>query len=456
MIQTKGNLLIVDDDIDILETARMFLKQQFTTVDICPDPAKLPKLISGSNYDVILLDMNFKRGKNDGEEGFYWLGRILEFDPDSTVIFITAYGEIDLAVRAIKMGATDFILKPWKNQKLLGTVLAGWKLRRSKYEVQKLKDTQKHLEKGDQALHSGMIGKSPAIKRVFELIEKVADTDANVIILGENGTGKDLVARAIHDYSNRKKKSFIKVDLGAVPETLFESELFGHVKGAFTDAKENRMGSFELAEGGTLFLDEIGNMSLSLQAKILTSLESRYIKKVGSNISQNIDIRLIAATNKPIYKMVKEETFRQDLLYRINTVEILLPPLRERREDIPDLMAHFMKIYVKKYNKPHGQVSNSVINSLQNYSWPGNIREFQHAVERAVILNESNKFSDARLFIQGQDEKLLTEMPETLDEMEKQFILRTLEKNKGNVTQTAQALGLTRTAMYRRLNKYGL
>jgi DNA-binding NtrC family response regulator len=431
MTQTKGSILIVDDDIDILETARMFLKQNFTYVEICPDPAKIPQLISRNSYDVVLLDMNFKKGKNDGEEGFYWLGRILDFDPDISVILITAYGEIDLAVRAIKMGAIDFILKPWKNQKLLGTVHAGWKLRRSNYEVQKLKNTQKHLEKEVRNTDTDIIGKSPSMGRVFDLVQKVADTDANVLLLGENGTGQALVARAIHNQSSRKKEPFIKADLGAVPETLFESELFGHVKGAFTDALENRMGSFELARGGTLFLDEIGNMALNLQAKLLTTLENRVIKKVGSDISQKIDIRLISATNKPIYNMVKEDKFRQDLLYRVNTVEITLPPLRERQEDIEMLVAHFLDIYTEKYKQERKPITPRLIQSLRKYAWPGNVRELQHV--------EST-----------------TEIPETLEEMERQFILKSLEKNDGNVTQTAKILGLTRTAMYRRLNKYGL
>ncbi len=456
MEKTAGTILIIDDDRDVLETARMFLKQQFERVIIDPDPTKLPAILEEESIDVILLDMNFKKGVNDGEEGFYWLSEILKIDDKAIVILITAYGEVDLAVKAIKMGATDFVLKPWKNQKLLGTILSALQLRKSKLEVGKLKDTQQKLNEGISKQFSDFVGESPLIQRVYELMEKVADTDANVLILGENGTGKELVARGLHNKSSRKDNPFISVDLGAISETLFESELFGHVKGAFTDAKENRVGSFELASGGTIFLDEIGNLSLPLQAKLLTVLQNRTVKRVGSNKDINIDIRLICATNMPLYDMVEEGKFRQDLLYRINTVEIQLPPLRDRVDDIPLLTEHFLNIYAKKYQKDGLQIGKEVMAKLKKYKWQGNVRELQHAVERAIILSEGKKITSSDFFLKPAASGKKAIEATTLEEMEKVFILQSLEENQGNVTKTAQVLGLTRTALYRRLNKYGI
>lgn len=448
---SKGNILIVDDDIDILETAKMFLKQYYTKIDITQDPATIPSKISRTPFDVILLDMNFRKGRNDGEEGFYWLSRILEYDPDAVVILITAYGEIDLAVKAIKEGATDFVLKPWKNQKLLATVMSGWKLKNSKKEVKRLKETNRQMQQ--QSFTTGIVGSSPEIQKVNELMEKVADTDANVLIQGENGTGKELVARGLHLHSRRSKQPFVKVDVGAITESLFESELFGHVKGAFTDAKEDRIGSFEMASGGTLFLDEIGNINPATQAKFLTVLENKTIRKVGSNRDIDIDVRVVAATNASIHQMIESGEFRQDLLYRLNTVEITVPPLRNRPSDVMELFNHFYGIYCKKYKKKPLEISENVVKGMMEYQWPGNVRELQHAVERAVILG------NAELTI----EHLLTKSvpvalnsPKTLDEMEESFIITSLEENKGNVSLTAKKLGLTRTAMYRRLRKYGL
>ena len=455
MTLSKGNILIIDDDIDVLETARMFLKQYYTRVDISPDPTKIPGIISKNHYDVILLDMNFRKGRNDGVEGFYWLDRILEYDPEAVVILITAYGEIDLAVKAIKKGATDFVLKPWKNQKLLGTVMSGWKLRMSKIEVKKLKDTARYISRGQNNGISGIIGKSTAMLKVFDLIKKVSATAANVLILGENGTGKELVARAVHEESDRKDNQFIKVDMGAMPETLIESELFGHVKGAYTDAKEARTGSFELASGGTIFLDEIGNISLNAQAKILTVLENRIIKKIGSNIPFELDVRIVAATNNLIYDMVNEGSFRQDLLYRLNTVEIFVPPLRDRKDDVPLLTDHYFTLFSIRYKKKGVTISSGVIEKLINYNWPGNVRELQHAVERAVILNDNNVITDSELFIQKQEQGSVLSS-KTIHDMEKNFILHSLKENGGNVTQTAKVIGLTRTALYRRLHKYGI
>ena len=452
-----ANILIVDDDRDVLETARMFLKQEFSNVQIEDAPGKIPSLLKLKAFDVILLDMNFRKGVNDGEEGFYWLDQIIKTDPDAVVILITAYGEVDLAVKAMKNGAVDFVLKPWKNQKLLATIMAAFQLRQSKKEVEKLKVTQEKLADVIDQPYQDFIGDSPAIQRVHEIISRVADTDASVLILGENGTGKELVARALHRQSSRKHKVFISVDLGAISETLFESELFGHVKGAFTDAKQDKPGRFEIASGGTIFLDEIGNLSPALQAKLLTVLQQKKIQRVGSNVEIPVDFRLIAATNMNLHEMVYERKFRQDLLYRINTVEIRVPSLRERIEDIPLLLDYFLQRYALKYKRNGVRVEKAVVNKLKKYSWPGNIRELQHAVERALILNDGKVIHSADVLISEMNPLPKKDSsPMTLDEMEKQFIQQTMMDHGGNVTDTARTLGMTRTALYRRMRKHGL
>jgi DNA-binding NtrC family response regulator len=452
-----SRLLIIDDDRDVLETARMFLKQEFAIVQIEEKPEAAIEALKTKDFDVILLDMNFKKGVNDGEEGFHWLEQILKTDPQAVVILITAYGEVDLAVKAMKTGATDFVLKPWKNQKLLGTILAALQLRQSKKEVEKLKGTRERLSDDIDHRFADFIGESPAIKRVHELIERVAGTEADVLILGENGTGKELVARAIHRQSARKDNVFISVDLGAITETLFESELFGHVKGSFTDAKQDKPGRFEIASGGTLFLDEIGNLSMALQSKLLTVLQSRKVQRVGSGKEIPVDFRLICATNMNVNEMVAEKKFRQDLLYRINTVEIRVPSLRERTEDIPLLMEYFLHRYGQKYKRPGMKVDKNVIVKLKKYNWPGNIRELQHAVERAVILSEEKNIQTPDLFISGS---VLPTEPEnqmrTLDDMEKQFIIQSLANHDGHVSNTAKTMGMTRTALYRRMKKHGI
>lgn len=453
----SASILIVDDDRDVLETARMFLKQEFTTVQIESDPSRIPTLMQVTSFDVILLDMNFKKGVNDGEEGFYWLDQILRADSEAVVILITAYGEVDLAVKAMKNGAVDFVLKPWKNQKLLATILAALKIRESKKEIEKLKVVQEKLSDTIDQPYADFIGDSPAIRHVHELIDRVAGTDANVLILGENGTGKELVARAIHRKSHRKNKVFISVDLGALSETLFESELFGHVKGAFTDARQEKPGRFELASGGTIFLDEIGNLSLNLQSKLLTVLQNRKVQRVGGHNEIAVDFRLIAATNMPLYEMVGERQFRQDLLYRINTVEIRVPSLRERSDDIPLLAEYFLERYAMKYKRQGMKIDRSVMTKIKKYAWPGNIRELQHAIERAVILNEGRILENADMLISSVLKPNKTgNKPQTLDEMEKVFIQQSLEDNQGNVTTTARILGMTRTALYRRMKKHGL
>jgi len=454
----QAKLLIVDDDRDILETAKMFLKQEFSLVHIEQDPERIPDRLKATDYDVILLDMNFKAGVNDGDEGFHWLGEILASDPNVVVILITAYGEVDIAVKAMKKGATDFVLKPWKNQKLLGTIMSALRLRQSKKEIEKLKDTHEQLTRDIDQPYFDFVGHSPAIQRVREMIDRVATTDADVLILGENGTGKELVARAIHRKSLRSKNVFITVDLGAITESLFESELFGHVKGAFTDAKQDKPGRFELASSGTIFLDEIGNLTLSLQSKLLTVLQNRKIQRVGSNKEIPVDFRLICATNLDLHQMVYEKKFRQDLLYRINTVEIRIPALRERVEDIAQLADHFLNMYSKKYKRPGMKLDKTVIQKMQKYFWPGNIRELQHAIERAVILSEEKTIRSPELLISGIPMKTKPDssVPKTLDEMEKNFILQSLDENEGNVSQTAIALGMTRTALYRRMKKHGI
>ncbi|MFY0593014.1 sigma-54-dependent transcriptional regulator [Roseivirga sp.] len=457
MAKTEAKILVVDDDVDILNTARMYLKQQFTLVQIENDPENIPLHFNRESFDLVLLDMNFRKGENDGSDGLKWLNVILNIDPNAIVILITAYGEFDLAVKAIKAGATDFITKPWKNEKLFGTITSALKLRQSKLEVDKLKTTQKTISSDIDQKFENFLGESEPMERVFSLLKKVGPTDANVLVLGENGTGKELAARALHRQSNRASEVFINVDLGAISETLFESELFGHKKGAFTDAKEDKPGRFEVASGGTLFLDEIGNLSLPLQAKLLSVLQQRKVSRVGSNKEVSIDIRLVCATNMPLYEMVKEGTFRQDLLYRINTVELRMPSLVERKEDMELLVKHFMAMYGKKYKKPNMRIDTATLNKLKRYNWPGNIRELQHAIERAIILSDDNKLTSNDFLLQtSNSNEANTEETLNLTEMEKRLILKALDQNNGNVTRAAKALGLDRLALYRRLQKYGL
>ncbi len=450
-----AKILIIDDDRDILETARMFLKQEFEDVQIRERPQEAIALLRDKEFDIILLDMNFRKGVNDGAEGFHWLSKILEIDPEAVVIPITAYGEVDLAVKAMKVGATDFVLKPWKNQKLFATILSALQLRSSKKEVARLKSAQETLSEDLNHGFADFVGTSPAIRKVHQVIERVASTDADVLILGENGTGKELVARAIHHKSSRHDKVFISVDLGALTETLFESELFGHVKGAFTDAKQDKPGRFEIASGGTLFLDEIGNLSLPLQAKLLTVLQTRKVQRVGSAREVPVDFRLICATNMPLKEMSVNKTFRQDLLYRINTVEIRVPPLRERTEDIPILAGFFLDRFSTRYKRPGMKIEKGVLSKLKGYAWPGNIRELQHAIERAVIMSEGNAIQPEVLIGNALSSDPATS-PQTLDDVEKQFLIRSLHEHQGHVSNMAKTLGMTRTALYRRMKKHGL
>ena len=458
MAKKTGNILIVDDNEDLLLAARLFLKQHFSMVHTEQNPEKIPSLMNNETYDVVLLDMNFTLDATSGVEGFMWLDKILQIDPSAVVILITAFGDVEMAVRAVKAGATDFVLKPWQNEKLLATISSALNLRHSRMEVDRLRSQQKQLSNDIDQRYHNMIGVSPAIQKVFSTIEKVASTEADILILGENGTGKELVARALHRRSPRSDEVFISVDMGAIAETLFESELFGHMKGAFTDARENRPGRFELASGGTLFLDEIGNLSLAMQAKLLSVLETRKVIRLGSNAPRDIDIRLICATNMPLYDMVARNEFRQDLLYRINTVEIQLPPLRERKEDIALLVDHFLGIFPKKYKKEIAGVSAPALKKLERYHWPGNIRELIHTLERAVILSESRMLQPADFLFPDTERE-----PEgvildnyNLDDVEKAVIRKALKKHAGNISRAARELGLTRTSLYRRMEKYGL
>jgi len=451
------NILIVDDDEFIRLSLKILLDPYYQKITCIPHPDQLTSLLKIQFIDVILLDMNFSAGETSCEEGLFWLNKIRELSPETNVILITAYSEINIAVSAIKLGATDFVVKPWENGKILATINAAGKLSKTQKDLHYLKDRQQTLNRVADPFNGDMIGQSHAMKKVFDTIEKVAPTDANILILGENGTGKELAARDIHHHSKRCGEVFVTVDLSSIPETLFESELFGHVKGAFTDAKDNRIGRFEAASGGTLFLDEIGNLSLFMQAKLLSVLQNRIITRVGSNVTTTIDVRLVCATNKPLRQMVQEQSFRQDLLYRINTVEIELPPLCDRTEDIPLLVKHFLPIYGRKYNKPSIQVPDPLLERLKHYPWPGNVRELQHALERATILCANNELSYSDFaFSTGEP----TELPENpdfdLEKLEKITILNCLKKCHGNISMAAPILGLTRGALYRRLEKYGL
>ncbi|HEX6225866.1 MAG TPA: sigma-54 dependent transcriptional regulator [Chryseolinea sp.] len=459
MEQKSGKILIVDDNEDLLKAAKMHLKRHFSQVDVEKNPEAIPSLMNNEDYDVILLDMNFTKDVSSGSEGYYWLERILQLDPSAVVVLITAYGDIQMAVKAIKAGATDFVVKPWENEKLLATLYSAMRLRESRDVIENLKIKNQEINQALNDRYSEIIGQSSAMQKIFQTIDRVAKTDANVLILGENGTGKELIARAIHRNSSRKNENFASVDLGSITETLFESELFGHKKGSFTDAKEDRAGRFEMANHGTLFLDEIGNLSMPLQAKLLTVLQNRKVSRVGSNKDTPIDIRLICATNMPLYDMVKENRFRQDLLYRINTIEIEIPPLRERFEDIPLLANHFLKHYAGKYDKPVTKISEGAMSRMHKHPWPGNIRELQHALERAIILSATNVLQPEDFNFtpsSGKEDGQLSLDQYNLEEVEKLLIRKVLKKYNGNITQAASELGLTRSSLYRRLEKYGL
>jgi len=454
----NATILIVDDNRSVLSALELLLQNEFSEVKTLNSPKRLAEFIEGGDIDLVLLDMNFSAGINTGNEGIYWLREIQKKDPDISVIMITAYGDVELAVKAMREGAVDFILKPWENEKLVATLKSSLKLRKSRMEVKKLKSEQKSLKSniGSKSRKKSIIGSSQSVMDMMKLVSKVATTDATVLVTGENGTGKELVAYEIHNRSERKNEVMITVDMGAVTETLFESELFGHVKGAFTDAKEDRAGKIEAANGGTLFLDEIGNLSLSLQSKLLSALESRLITRVGSNRQIPVDVRLICATNRDLEDMVKKDLFREDLLYRINTIHIEVPSLRERKSDIPELAEFFLKKYSDKYGKPSLRLTSGALKELTEYRWPGNIRELQHTIEKAVILCESNMIEPSDLMLKYSSGDMFEDTNKTIDEMEKQMIINALNKNKGNMSAVAARLGITRQTLYNKIRKYGL
>ncbi|MEM9680888.1 MAG: sigma-54 dependent transcriptional regulator [Bacteroidota bacterium] len=456
MSKRKGKVLIIDDDEDVLITAKMILRSQFEQVQVESSPKQLENIIKLKTPDIVILDMNFKTGATSGNEGLFWLRRIKQLAPDIQVIMNTAYGDIQLAVECMKEGAIDFLVKPWEKEKLLSTVRNVFDLKESKEEISRLESTSKAFEDDIRSAQGSLLGNAPVMQEVFSIINKVAQTDANVLILGANGTGKELVARALHEASERKNKPLVKVDVGSITASLFESELFGHKKGAFTDAREDRIGRFEMAKGGTLFLDEIGNIPVNLQVKLLSALQNRSISRVGDNKLIPIDIRLISATNKAIHELAEQEVFREDLLYRINTVEINVPNLKERKEDIKLLVNHFLKQYGVKYNKSGIKLKPETLNKLKSYNWPGNVRELQHAVERAVIMSGSNEISPEDFLIRST--KKANAKPTTLnmEELEKQAIIEALDTCKGNLSKACKELGMGRSTLYRKMEKYGL
>lgn len=455
--QQDGNILIVDDDAGILTSAQLFLKQYFKKVFVELDPEKITEYLNKKTIDIVLLDMNFQKGKNDGIDGFRYLKTILNAQPHALVIFMTAYGDIDMAVQALKEGAIDFVTKPWKNEKFLTTIETANKLAISRKQVEELKNSRQYQSEQEAKETAGFIGKDPSFRTVKDTMLKVAATDASVLLLGQNGTGKGLAAKFIHQHSSRSEKPMITIDMGALSESLIESELFGHEKGSFTDASSQKKGRLEIAHRGTLFLDEIGNLSLSAQAKLLSVLQNQKFSRLGSNEEIGIDVRLICATNMPLYDMVGEGTFRQDLLYRINTVELIMPSLNDRISDIPFLLEHLLSIYKSRYNKHNLYISNEEIAKLQRMNWPGNIREFEHATERAVILADSEELraTDFQNKITSENNSPQSDSL-NLKEMEIAFIAKAMKIHNGNITHAAKELGIDRLALHRRLDKYGL
>jgi two-component system response regulator HydG len=466
MAKHPGKILIIDDNTDLLIAARLLLKSHYQVVQTGSDPDKIPVLLARDSYDVILLDMNFSLDVSSGHEGFHYLDKILSLEPQAVVILITAYGDENTAVKAIHAGAVDFVLKPWHNEKLLATIASAMSLRSSREEVSQLKRSRKQLNAELNKVAQPFIGQSAAVKALFSLINRAAATDANILITGESGTGKELVAREIHRQSLRVDNAFISVDMGAISDNLFESELFGHKKGAFTDARDDRMGRFELADQGSLFLDELGNLPLPLQSKLLTVVQQRQITPVGGNKAIDINIRLICATNENLTQRVAQQLFRQDLLYRVNTVELHLPPLRERKSDIPLLVEYFLDLYGKKYKRQPLSVADVCMAALCDYAWPGNIRELQHAMERAVILSVDNQLSLSQLNLtptqishnNHSDESIAdVRLPSlNLAELELFSIKAALDKHDYNISHAAKELGLTRTSLYRRMEKHDL
>jgi DNA-binding NtrC family response regulator len=454
MKKTLPNILIIEDNKDVIVALQLLLRASCNSVDSITNPNQIYSALEKQTYDAIILDMNFVAGLNTGNEGFFWMKEILKIDPDISIVFLTAYAELEKAVLAIQEGAIDYIEKPWGDDKLVTSILRAAEITRSNREIKSLKKINKNLRneiETDQKIYQST---SPKMLEIFSMVEKVAKTDANILILGENGIGKEVLAKQVHKLSNRSDRLFVSIDLGTISESLFESELFGHEKGAFTDAKESKMGKIEPASGGTLFLDEIGNLCLETQKKLLTTIQNKKITPVGSSQQIDIDVRLITATNTNLYDAVENKQFREDLLYRINTVTIEIPPLRTRPEDIKGLANYFLKSYSDKYQKTISKISEKGIEYLQNYSWPGNIRELEHAIEKAVILSDSEILDDSDFAFR---ETQSTKSFETLDleNNEKALIKTALEKHKNNYTETANELGITRRTLYNKIKKYG-
>lgn len=458
MNKKRGTILIIDDDEGVLHTAKIILKPHFTKIKTLDSPRLVENILKQEQVDVVILDMNFSAGITNGKEGLSILKKIKEIDPNTEVLINTAYGDINLAVEAMKAGAMDFLTKPWEKEKLLSTVHSIFALSKTKKEVNQLKHKTKLLNQDLHQPYQQIISKSNVMAEIFKVIDKIAGTDTNVLVLGDNGTGKELIARAIHQHSQRAGESFIKVDLGAITESLFASELFGHKKGSFTDAKEDRPGRFEVANGGTLFLDEIGNITPPIQAKLLSALQQREVFRIGSNKAIPLDIRLVCATNKDIYGMVSKNLFRQDLLYRINTVEITLPPLRERKEDIPIIATHYLNIFSKKYQKGNLVISENTMRNLINYEWPGNIRELQHAVERAVIMGTGDKITNADFLLKKSN--IITNRPLintlNIEKLEEYAIKTAITQAQGNLSKASESLGIGRTTLYRKMKRYNI
>ena len=452
----KGNILIIDDNKSVLSALEILLSTQFDKVQCLSNPNLILSELSNDTYHLVLLDMNFKAGANTGNEGIYWLTRIKDSFPDISVVLITAYGDVSLAVKALKAGATDFVLKPWDNSKLIATINSAIMLNMSREEVSRLQLKEKEMRRVINKKESVIIGSSPELMQIMKLVEKVAKTNTNVLITGENGTGKELVARELHRLSHRSQEMMVSIDMGAVSETLFESELFGHIKGAFTDAAENRTGKFEMANKGTLFMDEIGNLSFPLQAKLLAALQNREVTRIGSNRPIPIDIRLICATNRDLPERVKNGLFREDLLYRINTIHIEVPPLRARGNDILLLAEFFLKKYTSKYDKPPLKLNKPACNKLLKYHWPGNIRELEHSIEKAVILSDDTVLKADDFFFKPVSGFKAEHSVLKLEEMERRLIILAMEKNPGNITAAATQLGITRQTLYNKMKKFGI
>ncbi|MFT5500335.1 MAG: two-component system response regulator HydG [Woeseiaceae bacterium] len=442
----RATILVVDDDADVLTAARLLLRQHFDNVLTTENPEEIETLMARERIDVFLVDMNFAIGRNSGAEGLKWLDRIRAVDADAVVILMTAFGDLNTAVQAMREGAADFVLKPWQNDKLVATLSVAAELRQTRETVNALSVSPPGSE---------MVAVSKQMQDVLQLVSRVAPTDANILIRGENGTGKELIAKALHRQSDRANKVLVAVDLGAVAESLFESELFGHKQGAFTDASADRAGRFQAADNGTLFLDEIGNLPAPLQTKLLRVIESREVVPLGSDRTVPIDVRLIAATNQPLEQLVADGIFRKDLFYRINTIEIALPPLRERLDDLPALVEHFMALYSRKYRRAGKTISAKAMAELRSHHWPGNVRELSHAVERALILCDADELDSGDFQIGGTAVDI--SVPSlNLEDSERRMVVRAIERASGNISHAADTLGITRAALYRRIEKFGL